>query len=180
MELFTVGKIGCYLDAITHRLDKRKGVGDDVKIIDLKLRIQPFTAQMAAALDPSLYAFVRRMLFRQGDGAPLTDYKAIEFKPPSDRDRQLLTVFASPDTTQASIAFHECKVGKLIARGQKNVDGWALIVRVNFGPVDKAELEYVNDWYTEQRFVTFKPAHPSLDFDAAAPRAPVDPPAVAH
>jgi hypothetical protein len=172
MQLFTVGKVGCYCDAITHRLEKRKS-GDEVKVVDLKLRIQPFTAQLAAALDPSVYSFVRRMLFRQADGTPINDYKAIEFK--GFGERQLLTIFATPDTGRASIAIDECKVGKILAKTEKSVDGWALVLRVSFGPADKAELQYVSEWYTEQRFVSFAPAHPALEFEGAATTPPTEP-----
>jgi hypothetical protein len=158
MQLFTVPKVGVHCDGIGHRLETR---ADHVeKIIELTLRVQPFTAQLAAALDPDWYGFVKRFLFKQGDGSAITDVKSIEFKPPSDR--QLVTAFASTDTVKASIAFDQVKVTKIRARTEKGIDGWALIVHVSFGPVGRAELEYVNAWYTEQRFLSFEAADPSL------------------
>jgi hypothetical protein len=146
---------------VGHRLETRKD-GNEVKVIDLTLRVQPFTAQLASALDPDYYGFVKRHLFALGDGSPITDLKAAEFR--STSDRQLLTVFASPDTSKASIAFDQVKIGKVRARTEKGIDGWTLVIKASFGPVGRAELESVNAWYTEQRFVTFEEAEPSLEF----------------
>jgi len=51
---------------------------------------------------------------------------------------------------------------------------------VAYGPASPRELEYVCDWLTQQRFVTFQPQQPALDFagqapedDEAAPPAPL-------
>lgn len=78
MKLFSVAKVPVFCDAVGHRLDKRRG--QDVKVIDLALRVQPFTAQHAAALDQDAYAFVKRMLFKVNSGDPIGDLKAVEFK----------------------------------------------------------------------------------------------------
>lgn len=162
MRLFTIGKIPLFCDGIGHRLEKRKG-GDEVKVVDLTLRIQPFTAQLAAALDPDGYGFIKRMLFKATSGDPISDLRSVEFRVPGDS--QKLIVFASNDTTEPSIAFDQVKVTKVRARTEKGVDGWALIVGVTFGPVGRAELEYVNEWYTGQRCVTWDEGEPFLDFE---------------
>jgi hypothetical protein len=186
MKLFTTAKIGMHCDGIGHKLETRKD--HEVKIVTLTLRVQPFTAQLAAALDPDWYGFAKRVLFKQANGEPFEDLKAIEFKAPPDR--QQLIVFASVDTVRASIAFDQAKVTKVRARTEKGVDGFALVIGVSFGPVGKRELEYVNHWYTEQRFVTFEAAEPSLEFQGeqdddeddddetedAQPTAPLDVP----
>jgi hypothetical protein len=173
MQLFTLPKIPLYCDAVNHRLETRRD--REIKVVDLKLRVQPFTAQHASGLDADL-AFVKKVLFRTTDGAAVAHYKNIEFKPPTG-DRQLLTVFASSDTVKPTIAFDQAKIRKMFVRTEKGVDGWALILRLTFGPVDKAELEYVNAWYTEQRFVSFQEAEPSLDFDETPPAKPRSKPA---
>ncbi len=176
MNLFTVPKIPMHCEGITHRLEKRKS--GETKIVELALKIEPFTPQLAAALDPAEYAFVKRTLFKMGDGAtPVNDLRAVEFRPPLDR--QKLLCFATVDTAMASICLDQVKVTKIRARQSKDAQGWVLYVHVSFGPVDKGELEYVNAFYAGQRWITFEEAEPSLDFapDAEAAEAPVSRPA---
>lgn len=160
MQLFTVGKVPMYCEGITHRLERRKD--RDVKVVDLSLKVQPFSAQLAAALDAE-YGFVKRTLFKVTNGDPVVDLRSVEFKLPAER--QQLHCYAAPDTDVASIMFDQVKVTKIRARSAKDGTGWTLLVHVSFGPCDKAELAYVNDFYTGQRFVTWEQAEPSLDFD---------------
>lgn len=161
MKLFSVAKVPMYCEGISHRIERRKA--GDAKVVDLALKVQPFTAQLAAALDSAEYGFVKRLLFKQSDATPVRDFKDVGFKLPVGR--QKLICFASPDTTKASIALDQVKVTKLRVRGQKDGDSWVLYVHASFGPLGKAELEYVNAFYAEQRFVTFEEAEPSLEFD---------------
>lgn len=161
MDLFTVAKIPVYCEGIAHRLEKRRG--DEVKVVDLTLKLEPFTPQLASALDQDEYGFIKRALFKIGDASPVTDVRAIEFRAPSER--QQLICFASPNTEVPSIALDQCKVTKIRARCQKDASGWVLYLHVSFGPLGKSELEYVNAFYTEQRFVSWSAAEPSLDFD---------------
>lgn len=163
MQLFSVGKVPVYCDGIAHRVETRRG--DSVKVVDLTLKIEPFTPQLASALDQDEYGFVKRMLFKVTDGTPLGDLRSVEFIPPGDRQR--VTCFASPDTEMPSIALDQCKVTKIRARSQKDASGWVLYLHLSFGPLSRTELEYVNAFYTEQRFMTFDAAEPSLDFEEA-------------
>src|SRR4051794_35603895 len=48
-QLFSAHKIGLFCDQIVHGIEKRRG--DDVKVITLTLRAQPFDAKLATALD---------------------------------------------------------------------------------------------------------------------------------
>lgn len=161
MRLFETAKTPVYCEGIAHRIERRKS--GDVKVVDLTLKLDPFTAQLASALDQAEYGFVKRLLFKLTDGSPVRDLRSVDFRPP--HDRQQLHCFASPDTKKASICLDQVKVTKLRARSQKDGDGWVLYLYVSFGPLGKTELEYVNAFYTEQRFVTFEPAEPSLDFE---------------
>lgn len=162
MHLFDVAKVPMFCDGIAHRLEKRK-TGDEVKVVDLTLRIQPFTNELASTINQDEYGAVKRMLFNLITGEANDDLRSVEFVATSDRQR--LICFATPDTEVPSIAFDQVKVKKIRARTQKDVAGWALYVYVSFGPLGKSELEYVNDWYTKQRFVSFEEAEPSLDFE---------------
>lgn len=76
---------------------------------------------------------------------------------------QNLTVYASPDTKEASIALLQGKVGKLYARTERGVDGWALVFKMSFGPCGAREVEYADSWYGTQRFVSFAEGEPFLD-----------------
>lgn len=162
MRLFTVAKIPMYCEGITHRLERRRG--EEVKVVDLALKIEPFTPQLASALDQDEYGFIKRTLFKHQDASPIGDIRAVEFRPPSER--QKLTVYATPDTEAAAIAFDGVKVIKIRARCQKDTSGWVLYVHVSFGPLGKTELEYINYFYAQQRFGTWEQADPSFDWDA--------------
>lgn len=157
MRLFTVAKVPMYCEGITHRIERRKS--GDTKVVDLALRIEPFTTQLASALDPS-YGFVRRMLFSMNNAEPVTELKAVEFKVPGER--QQLTCFAAPDVSVASIALSQVKITKIRARKPKEGTAWVVYVYASFGPLGKDELEYINRFYTTQAFITFEQADPTL------------------
>lgn len=161
MRLFSVSKIPVYCESISHRIERRKS--GDVKVVDLALKIEPFTPQLASALDLDEYAFIKRELFRGNDASVNIDLKNAEFRTPTDR--QLLTCYATPDSPKASIALDQVKVTKIRVRGQKDGSGWVLYVHVSFGPLGKTELEYVNAFYSEQRFISWDQAEPSLEFE---------------
>lgn len=160
MNLFTVSKIPVYCEGITHRIERRKS--GDTKVVDLTLKIAPFTAQLATALNQDEYGFVKRTLFKMASGDPVVDLRAVEFLPPGDRQR--LTCFAAPDTDAASICLDQVRITKIRARSSKDAQGWTLYIGVSFGPLDKNELEYVNRFYTSQAFITWEEAEPSLEF----------------
>jgi hypothetical protein len=160
MDLFTVGKIPMYCEGITHRLENRKS--GEVKVIDLALKITPFNAQLAAALDPDEYGFVKRVLFKMNDGEPVVDLRAVEFRPPSDRQRVIADI--APDTDEGSICLEQVKVTKIRARASKDANGWTLYVHVSFGPVSAGELAFANEFYTGMRYLDWSAAEQSLDF----------------
>jgi hypothetical protein len=171
MRLFDLDTVGCYLDAIDHRLEKTKD-GTETKVIDLTLRVQPLTPELAAALDPD----VRALLFTLGDARPKPKIKAVQFA--LTIPRQSLTVHRLPEL-DGSIVFSDCEIGDVRARTEKGVDGLALIFYAAYGPASPRDLEYVCDWHTQQRFVTFHPQAPTLDFagaDAPEDDAPPAPP----
>jgi hypothetical protein len=158
MRLFEVAKVGCFLDAIGHSLEKRRG--DDVKVLNLTLRIAPFTSQLASAMPDG----VKPSLFKLSSGDPKESIRRIDFA--LGCERQLLTVYAAPDTTQASIALDQVKVSGTYARAQKDRNGFDFVLKASFGPVGKTELEFVQDWLLTQRFVSFEEAEPGM-FDEA-------------
>lgn len=158
--LFDDERICCYLDSIGHRVEKTAG-GDEQKICDLTLRVQPFTPELAVSLDPD----VRALLFRMDNGEPKPKIKAMEFSLLVATQR--LTVCAAPDMPQPSIAFTDVSIAKVRARTEKDVDGYGLTFHCSTGPLSPQQLEYICQWHTEQRYVTFASEQLDLGFDKA-------------
>jgi hypothetical protein len=165
MRLFDEDKIGCYLDAINHRVEKTSG-GDQIKMIDLTLRVQPLTPALASALDLDAHA----ELFRLNDGSQKEIVKAIEFAISVPNQRML--IYAVPDIPDASLVLLDAEISGVRARTQKDVDGYALIFYVSVGPIEPDHLDYICRWHTEQRFVTFEQQQAALDFEPPAAQPP--------
>ena len=168
MRLFDQDKVGCYLDAVGLRLEKTKD--HEHKVIDLTLRVQPFTPELATALDPE----VRALLFTMTDATPKPKVKACDLKlnvPNQHLDVYLLPMEESND--KAQICLLDAEISDPRVRTEKGVDGYALIFYATIGPLGRDELEYVTNWYTQQRFITFRQAQATMDFagksDEAAP-----------
>jgi hypothetical protein len=155
MRFFDDDKIGVYLDHIGHHLDKT--MDPQVKLVELTLRVQPLTLELALSLDPD----VRALLFSLGDGAMKAKLKAVHFA--LTVPRQQLAISLLPELAE-QIVLCDCDVSNVRARREKGVDGFGLVFRVSYGPASPRELEYVCEWLTQQRFVTFQPQQPALDF----------------
>lgn len=168
MRLFDDDAIGIYLDHIDHRVEKTKD-GGEVKMVDLTLRVQPFTPELAVSLDPD----VRALLFAMGDGSPKPKVKAMHFHLPVPN--QQLVVQLLPELPE-QIVFSDVEISYVRARTEKGVDGYALVFYAAYGPASPRDLEYVCAWLTEQRFCTFQPQAPALDFSATADPPPALPP----
>jgi hypothetical protein len=165
MRLFDDDNVGCYLDHIGHKIDDIDG--HEIKLVDLTLRLQPLTPELALSLDPD----VRAYLFSLSDATPKSKLKAVHFRLPIPKQQLLIRML--PELAE-QIVFCDCEITDVRARTQKNVDGWALVFHVLYGPASPRELEYVCEWLTQQRFITFQPQQPALDF-AAKDEADVPP-----
>ena len=164
-RLFSVGKVGLFCDGFQPGKEKRRE--ETVTIIKATFRLQPFDAKLAAAIDDGLNdnSGVRAALFKLSSPEPKPHLDRVNFS--LSCPRQNLEMFASPDTDASRIAFLQVKIGNVYARTQKDVDGYALIFTGSFGPVGRAELEFLTAWYQTQRFVSFEASEPSLEFEAA-------------
>lgn len=172
MRFFDDDQIGCYLDAIDHRVEKTKD-GKEIRMVDLTLRVQPLTVELAQALDGD----VRALLFNLGDALPKGKVKAIHFD--LTVPKQALTVRLVPESDDAALLIPDVEISGVRARVEKGVDGFALVFYASFGPVGARDLEYLVTWHTQQRFVTFVAQEPLLNFEGASEAAePV--PAVAR
>jgi hypothetical protein len=171
MRLFDTDRVGCYLDGVNLRLEKTKD--NEHKVIDLTLRVQPFTPELANALHPD----VRALLFTMNSATPKPLLKAVALNL-ADVPTQHIDAFLLPEETDAAgFTLMDAEIGDLRVRTEKSVDGYALIFYATIGPVGKDELEYVTNWYTQARFLTFREAQATMDFSAKAegdtePRAP--------
>lgn len=162
-RLFSVPKVGLFLDSYKPGMEKRRG--EDVAVVSLTLRVQPFDSKLAHAIDDGLGddSGVKTGLFKLSNGDPKPHIKTLGFR--LDCPLQRLVIFASPDTDASRIAFDQVKISGTYARDQKDVVGYAFVLNASFGPVGREELEYVHSWYRTQRFVTFEEAEPSLAFE---------------
>jgi hypothetical protein len=172
MRFFDVDRVGAYLDAVTLRLEKTKDT--EHKVIDLTLRVQPFDSTLAAALHPD----VRALLFTgDSDGTPKQLLKAVELRL-SDVPHQHIECWLLAEDSGSVFTLRDAEISDPRVRTEKGVDGYALIFYATIGPVGRDELEYVVNWYTQVRFLTFTEAQVPLNFDdegadeSAAPPPP--------
>lgn len=169
MRFFDDDAVGCYLDAIGHRVEKTDAHGNELKVVDLTLRVQPFTPALAVSLDPE----VRALLFGLGDAEPKRKIKALHFNLACPR--QQLTVTLLPEEPRiGGRAFLDVEISDPRARTQKGIDGYGFVFYATIGPVSAHDLEYICAWHTEQRFVTFDPMEAELDFGGAPTDVRVD------
>lgn len=162
MRLFDDDHIGCYLDDIGHRVEKTKD-GKEIRMVDLTLRVQPLTVELAHALDED----VRALLFTLGDALPKDKIKAIHFA--LSVPRQAVSVRLVPEADDGALLLTDAEISGVRARVEKGVDGYALVFYVSVGPIGARDLEYFVGWHTQQRFLTFHPQEPVLDFSGADP-----------
>jgi hypothetical protein len=162
-------RIGCYLDGVNLRLER--GPDTEHKVIDLTLRVQPFTAELAAALHPD----VRALLFTMNDASPKPLLKSVELKLPA-LTKQHLDCYLLPDEDgTGGFSLMHAEISDPRVRTEKGVDGYALVFYATVGPVGKDELEFAVGWYTQQRFVSFTDAQGELPLDEKATQEPATP-----
>jgi hypothetical protein len=165
MRLFdqndTDGKVGVYLDGVNLRLEKTKD--SEVKVVDLTLRVQPFTVELATRLHPD----VRSLLFSMTDASPRPLLKAVELKI-ANIPKQHLDCWLLPDEEVGGFSLLNVEISDPRVRTEKGVDGYALIVYGTLGPLSAEELEYITNWYAQQRFCVFREAQATMEFNAKA------------
>lgn len=161
-KLFSVPKVGIFLDTFQPGTEKRRG--ETVSVIKATFRVQPFDAKLATSIDDGLddNSGVRASLFKLSSVEPKPHIERLNFS--LSCPRQNMEMFASPDTDESRIAFLQVRIGGTYARVQKDVNGFAFVFTGTFGPVDRDTLHYLQGWYGTQRFVNFAQAEPSLKF----------------
>lgn len=176
-RLFSAPKVLVTCDTYSPGMEKRRG--DEVGILTLTLRVQPFDAQLAVALDDGVGgdSNIRSTVFSHTTTDPRPHFTRHDFK--LGLPRQLLTLYASRDTVESRIAIDQAKVSGTYVRMKDDELGF--VFKVSFGPVSKEELEYIHAWHRGQRAVTFEASENPLDFEEDDededddPFPPVDP-----
>jgi hypothetical protein len=154
--------VGCFLDSYGPAVEKRHG--DEVSVVTMVLRVQPFDAKMATSVDEGLGdQGVRSQLFKLSTAEMKPHVERVNFN--LDCPRQQMQIFASSDTEESRIAFDQVKIAGAYARTQKDVDGYAFVFKATFGPVGRDELEYIHSMHRKQMCISFLEAEPSLDFE---------------
>jgi len=162
-RLFNVAKVPVQLDAVTFGIEKRRG--EDKKIVNLVLRIQPFDAKLASALDAGVGedSNIKATVFSLNSGEPKPAFIRHDFV--LSLARQNLELYASSDTTESRICITQAKISGTYVRTQKDMpSALAFVFRASFGPVGRDELEYLNLWFRAAQNVTFRESEKSLDF----------------
>lgn len=162
-QLFNIGKIGVFIDSYAPGVEKRRG--EEVSILKVKMRVQPFDAQLASALDEGVGedSNIKATVFNLSTGEPKKRFSRHDFV--LDLDRQNLEIFATPDTSVSRISLNQCRVSGTYVRTQKDTNGLALVFVASLGPVGKDELELIHSLHRRQTFVTFHEGEPILDVE---------------
>jgi len=162
--LFNVGKIGMFVDAVQLGVEKRRG-GEETTVLKLTLRVDPFDAKLASAIDEGLGgdSNVRASVFKLTDGSPKPHIERVAFN--LDCPRQRMDIYASPDTDTSRLCFDQVKVSGCYVRAQKDSAALTAVITVAFGPFGRDEMEAAQAYFRSQMFVTWVEAEPSLAFD---------------
>lgn len=162
-QLFSVGKVGTVVDAVCLGLEKRRG-GEEVTVVKLTLRIDPFDAKLAAAIDEGLGgdSNVRASAFTLSTGDPKPHLERLNMS--LDCPRQRMDLCSTPDT-DAQVCFDQVKVSGFYVRAQKDAASLTAVLTASFGPASAAELATAMHYFRKQVFITWLEAEPSMAFD---------------
>lgn len=171
MRLFDMDAVGVFLDTYSPRGEKT--TEGETAVLDLTLRVQPFTPALATSFDTR----VRAKIFSLSEATQdpmIAELKLRGIDPP----KQDVTVFLLPENKRAAVAFFDVECSDFRVRAEKGVDGYALVFYATVGPLGAEELEEIYKWHRQQRFLTFNKSQSVLNFEAksedkaAAPAPP--------
>lgn len=160
-RLFNVNKIGIFVDGYGPGVEKRRG--ETVSVITMQMRIQPFDAKLATALDSGVGGDcnIKATIFSLNSGDPKKNFTRHDFK--LALERQNLEIFPTPDTSKSRISLNQAKISGTYVRTQKDNAALAFIFRATFGPVGRDELELIHSLHRMQTFVSFHQGEPILE-----------------
>lgn len=161
--LFASGKIGCVLESYKPKTEKR--AGEDVSVLMVRFRVEPFDAKLAHLLDDGVGdgSNIRSTVFTLNEGDPRPGFTRHDFK--LALPRQNLLIFASPDTEDARVALLQAAITHTHVRADKDATTLSFVFAATFGPVDRDQLEIVHSLYKLQAFIRFEESEPLLDLE---------------
>lgn len=154
-KLFDAEKVGVFLDGISHR--KVTTQDGEAPMVDLDLRIEPLTPELASEIDPE----VRRSLFELSTGEARSLVSSVSFSKLAI-PQQNVHVYTTPDTETARIMFDRCDVSRILARMVKGYDGFGLRFRLSFSHPTKDQHAYLAEHLYSQFFITTEQTDPDL------------------
>lgn len=162
-RLFSLGKIGVFIDSYAPNVEKRRG--DEVSVLVVKGRVQPFDSKLASALDEGVGgdSNIRPTVFSLNSGDPKQNFTRHDFR--LGLARQNLELFASPDTNVSRIVLSQAKISGTYVRTQKDMNALAFVFKFTFGPVSRDELELIHSLHRLQTFISFAESEPLLDVE---------------
>lgn len=164
MRLFDLDAVPCSLDTLAFRVEKQKGATEQ-KVIDLTLRVEPFTIDLASSVDPA----VRKLLFTLQNVRPKSLIHLVELNFPIAKQRLVVqrtdTMLADRIIGIGDMLFPDAKIHRLRAKVPKERDDYAFLFVATVTDVGPQQLEYLHAWLTESRFVTFAEEQPALRLD---------------
>jgi hypothetical protein len=160
-RLFTTEKVALFVQSVSLGKEKRKD-GEEATILKLGVHLDPFTPELANAIDEGLGGDtnVRASVFTLGTGEPKPHLERIDLGLACPRQR--MDIYASPDTETSRLCFDQVKVQSFYVRTQKDADTLTAVLKLAFGPFSKDELEAATQYFRSQLFVTFQEAEPTL------------------
>jgi len=126
----------------------------EVRVLVVKLRLEPVTAAIATAIHPQL----RRILFAHGD-KPRGLIRELLWAPAVPL--QQLTVAPAPDAND-TLVLDQVRIERVRARLVSKGNYWRLIVVLTVGPCDRDQLAALQEWVGIARSVSFSEAQPTL------------------
>jgi len=167
-RLFSTNKVPVNLDTYSPSLEKRHG--EEVSVLVLSLRVQPFDSKLAVSLDAGIGSGnIRSTVFSLNSGEPKKFFTRHDFH--FELPRQDLVIYATSDTDASRLAISQAKISGTCVRVKDDV--FALCFKAAFGPVSRDELEFVHAWCHGQRAVTFEASEPSMEFEEEPADEPV-------
>jgi len=153
--MFDTPDVRVYVDALTHHTvnDRER---NQVKAVDVTLRIEPIEPGLAAEIDDS----VRGMLFRRGTAEVNPNAKKIVFAFAPRPQR--LTFKADPDLKRPSFVVDEAKISGLTAAKPKDGQHWVFTFKATVANLGGDELAWLQHALYSHQYLTTEKATPGL------------------
>jgi hypothetical protein len=146
--MFSSNDIGLYLDGLDHRVIKDKA-GEEMKGVDLTMRIEPLTAELASEIAVE----VRRTLFRLDDVEVVKHLKNATFTKLGIRPH---SVEFRPDAkAPVSLLLDEVKFDAFKARIPKDGAHWVFTFRMTAAHLDGQQLLWLQEGLLKMHYCSF-------------------------